>query len=237
MLRDGTTRVVENAFEGTVSHSRQYDVRHQFRYRLWMALARLGNSELPRLLRPNFNRYLSSSEALSLFSADVADSEVWLLTQPSLFGRSFNPVSFYFLVRDGQLIGVLGHITNTPWDETHCYALEQSTDNVWIFDKEFHVSPFMPMALRYVWRFEVEGDRILITMQLLDKGERIFAAALNLKAAGCSWSQACRLRLRYPCQNLLTLSRIYWQALLLKIKGARFHAHPDQSATASTTSH
>ena len=236
-MQPEANKFVESAFVGTVSHSRSYDIRHHFRYRIWMALARLEKSGLPWLLRPVFKRYLATSEVRSMFSDDVAEqSDVWLLTQPGLFGRSFNPVSFYFLTRNAELLGVVAHITNTPWDETHCYVLEQSETNVWTFDKDFHVSPFMPMGLRYVWRFEVDGDRILITMQLLDKGERVFAAALHLKAAGSSLAQAIRMRLRYPCQNLLTLSRIYWQALLLKIKGARFHAHPDSTATVSPTS-
>ena len=226
----------EGAFEGTVSHCRQYDVRHQFRYPVWMCLAELSSCRLPGLLRPRFERYLTRSEILAKFSQTLPeDMQVWLLTQPSMFGRSFNPVSFYFVSQGNQLVGIVAHITNTPWDESHCYVLEQQTEQLWTFDKTFHVSPFMPMDLRYVWRFEVTGERLLVTMQLLDEGERIFTAALNLRPVEQTRWLPLRLRLQYPCQNLLTLGRIYWQALRLKLKGARFHAHPDSTTAVPGT--
>lgn len=227
----------ERAYEGTVSHSRRYEISHRFQYRVWMSLTRLTDSRLPRLLRPDPRRYLDPSAVLAKFPRSLqAGAEVWLLTQPSLLGRSFNPVSFYIVAQGGDLTGIVAHITNTPWDETHCYVLERGQEDDWTFDKVFHVSPFMPMGLRYVWRFDLSDARLCVTMRLYEEEAHIFTAALNLSPAAPSRWLPLRLRLRYPCQNLLTLARIYWQAFQLKLKGARFHAHPDNTTAAPGTS-
>lgn len=221
----------EGAFTGTVLHQRQFDIEHAFTYRVWMSLSRLPESRLPRLIRPRASKYISVARLSRMIGFDLrdGDQQVWLLTQPSLIGRSFNPVSFYF-VRDGaELRAIVAHITNTPWDEDHCYVLERRDGDTWVFDKDFHVSPFMPMALAYQWRFTLTDADIRIHMQLLKEGQRIFTAALNLQPTAPSRWLGLKLRLRYPAQNLLTLARIYWQAGLLKLKGAHFYAHPDEA--------
>ena len=221
-------RLSEKALEGTVLHQRNFDIEHSFKYRVWMALARLDKSRLPVLLRPRAGKYMDDETVAAIAAQNAnADAQVWLLTQPSLIGRSFNPVSFYLVIADEELRAIIAHITNTPWDEDHCYVLRQQTGDTWVFDKEFHVSPFMPMQLTYQWRFSITDERIAIQMQLLNDGARVFTVALNLQPAKANGWAPLRLRLKYPAQNLLTLGRIYWQAIKLKLKGAQFYAHSD----------
>ncbi len=224
----------EGALSGSVVHHRRFDIEHRFDYPVWMALSKLPDSSLPILLRPKAARYLPLDELASMLGCDlsVPHRQVWLLTQPSLLGRSFNPVSFYFLSDAGQLRAIVAHITNTPWDEDHCYVLEQAGDDTWVFDKDFHVSPFMPMNLTYQWRFRITAGQIHINMQLIKGSERIFSAVLNLTPLPASRWLGCKVRLKYPLQNLTTLVRIYWQAAILKLKGAQFYAHPDKSPAA-----
>ncbi len=224
--------LTEQAFEGTVIHRRRLLFNHSFRYRVWMSLSFLENSKLPKLLRPQELKYIPMSRILELTNQDARDAQVWLLTQPSVVGRSFNPVSFYFVVVSRRICTIVAHITNTPWDEDHCYVLENSDKNTWRFEKDFHVSPFMPMKLGYVWRFRISDERIVIHMQLHDKGKQVFAVVLNLYPSKASVWLPLKLRLKYPAQNLVTFGRIYWQATLLKLKGAHFHAHPDDTPRA-----
>ncbi|MEE2783863.1 MAG: DUF1365 domain-containing protein [Pseudomonadota bacterium] len=230
-----TLRLSEKALEGTVLHQRNFDVEHSFEYRVWMALARLDNSKLPTLLRPRTKKYMKGETVAAMAgrNADAntdIDAQVWLLTQPSLIGRSFNPVSFYLVVAEEKLSAIIAHITNTPWDEEHCYVLPQQVGDTWVLDKEFHISPFLPMQLTYQWRFRITDERIAIHMQLLDDGARVFSVALNLQPAIANGWTPLRIRLSYPAQNLLTLGRIYWQAAKLKIKGAQFYAHADHTS-------
>jgi DUF1365 family protein len=227
----------ESAFEGHVSHQRRREVNHGFRYKVWMSFSKLNGSRLPRLLRPRTSKYLSRENLAELLSGQIPSSalersDIWLLTQPSLIGRSFNPVSFYFVFDAEACLAVVATITNTPWGEEHSYVLTNAGNMTWELDKDFHVSPFMPMDMRYRWHFELVDDRILITMQLLEEGQSVFSAALHLRPAPKSRWLPVRLKCRYPLQNILTVVRIYWQAGLLKLRGATFHAHPKHDVPA-----
>jgi uncharacterized protein len=100
---------------------------------------------------------------------------VLLVTHLRYFGYCFNPVSFY-VIQDkltDRIQAVVGEVSNTPWNEMHCYVLHaDSTDHVrvatqvddrsttttttttrYIFPKQFHVSPFMEMNYLYDWTF------------------------------------------------------------------------------------
>jgi len=55
---------------------------------------------------------------------------VSLLTNLRSFGYLINPVSFYFgYRRDGSLAGIIGEITNTPWNERFHYSLATNSAN------------------------------------------------------------------------------------------------------------
>ena len=67
---------------------------------------------------------------------------------------------------------IVAEITNTPWKERHAYVLpvargQRARRACWQlqFDKEFHVSPFMPMDMRYDWRFTAPGDDLRVHME------------------------------------------------------------------------
>lgn len=215
-------------YAGRVQHHRRFDIEHDFAYRVWMVMAPLGGGELPRGLQPRWRKYMDSMAVQAILGETLrAEDTVWLLTQPSLLGRSFNPVSFYFVLRDQRLYCVVAHITNTPWDESHCYVLRQNAAQCWSFDKTFHVSPFLPMGLRYQWRFRVGYSRIAIDMQVYEGDQRVFRATLKLARQASHVAAGLRWRMAYPLQNLRTLGRIYYQAAVLKFKGARFYPHPE----------
>ena len=228
--RVGKAGLTEGLFAGTVTHQRQFDIKHHFRYPVWMTLTDLTQTQLPWLLRPQSSKYFDRQRVAHLTDQNVApDDQIWLLTQPSLVGRSFNPVSFYFVTRHNELLWILAHITNTPWDEDHCYVLQRTASDTWRFEKTFHVSPFLPMSLNYGWRFRVSGDHINIKMQVYEQEQRVFSAVLDLRPRPVGLWGALLWRLKHPQQNVRNLVRIYYQAALLKLKGARFYAHPGRS--------
>src|SRR5690606_2086501 len=79
-----------------------------------------------------------------------------LLTHLRYFGHCFNPVSFYYCYdRTGaELETIVAEVSNTPWGERHCYVLPRGQARVrgplqeFALEKEFHVSPFLPMDTR-----------------------------------------------------------------------------------------
>ncbi|MDA8018775.1 MAG: DUF1365 domain-containing protein [Thermoanaerobaculia bacterium] len=174
--------------------------------------------------------------------------EIFLLTQLRTFGVSFNPVSFYYcydrpICDGGQLEAIVAEITNTPWAERHCYVLdvqraEHAGDGLrWRLDKEFHVSPFLPMQMRYVWTFTPPGERLVVHMENFRSSagggqpsteNRAFDATLDLRR-GPTLSTAALLwrQLRYPVMPAMTLFWIYRQAATLWLRRTRFYEHPE----------
>ncbi len=242
-------------YAGRVTHARRGSKAHAFGYRLYMLY--LDLAELPELLAAggplragrfgllSFARrdYLAGEPDLGEAVRDRVERElgfrpagpIRLLTHVRSLGYVFNPVSFYFcFAADGSsLEAVVAEITNTPWGERHAYVLRAERGGaVDSFDKRFHVSPFFPMEQRYRWAIGEPGERLRIDMANDEAGQEVFRARLDL--ARTPWSAAAlwRTALASPLVAWKVHAAIYWQALRLWAKGARFHVHPRKRAAA-----
>jgi DUF1365 family protein len=163
-----------------------------------------------------------------------------LLTHLRYFGYSFNPVSFYYCFdeRDEKLETIVAEITNTPWKERHAYVLPVSTSvrqtrHAWQFqfDKQFHVSPFNPMDMRYDWRFSAPEEGLHVHMENWREGRSVFDATLNLKREPITSGSMARALMHFPLMTAQVMTLIHWQALKLLIKRAPFYTHPDKLTT------
>src|SRR5439155_1271923 len=95
---------------------------------------------------------------------DLAGGKVLLLCYPRLLGFTFNPLSVYFCHRaDGELALIIYEVRNTLGD-IHSYVLpvkpgETSAAGIrQQQDKQFYVSPFVEMAMRYHFRILPPGE-------------------------------------------------------------------------------
>lgn len=156
-----------------------------------------------------------------------------LLTHLRYFGHGFNPVSFYYCYDDaGRVEAIVAEVSNTPWGERHCYVLPRNEARVrgpvqeFDLDKEFHVSPFLPMETRYHWRFTDPGARLAVHLRNEQHGRHAFDATLRLERREISGRSLAGVLLRFPLITARVVLLIYWQALRLKLKGAVFHTHP-----------
>lgn len=237
-------------YSGWVEHRRFAPRPHRFRYRLFMLYADL--EELPRLFSGSWlfsQRHVAAAEfrrADYLAPAQVPLGEavrdlveartgrrpqgaIRLLTHLRHFGYCMNPVSFYYCFKAGsqELDCIVAEITNTPWGERHQYVLPVSDPKLeFQLQKAFHVSPFMPMALAYRWRFNVPGPALLVHMQNLDGANRLFQSTLRLKAAPATNARLARALLEFPFMTFAVIAGIYWQAAKLWWKGTPFFNHP-----------
>lgn len=243
-------------YQGWVSHRRREPHRHGFRYRLFMLyldLAELDrvfqgrwlwSTQRPALARFRREDHLGDARIpLDQAVRDLVQREtgirpsgpIRLLTHLRYFGYGFNPVCFYYCfdVDDRHVTHIVAEINNTPWGEQHCYVLPHSACGAtsgsmrFQFQKTFHVSPFMPMYLRYDWRFNVPGPRLNVHMALTHES-KMFDATLSLERTPLSGSSLARVLTAFPFMTAKVITAIYWQALRLWLKGVPFYSHPNR---------
>lgn len=158
---------------------------------------------------------------------------IFMLAHLRQWGFCFNPVSFYFCLDEHERPeAIVAEVHNTPWNERYAYVLDcrgQSGPGFRFgFDKAFHVSPFMPMAIRYDWRFRIEDDRVHVHMRLKQAGRQCFAAGMRLALEPMTRSSMRRMPLKFPLMTARVVLAIYWQAFRLWLKKTPFHSHPDK---------
>ena len=148
------------------------------------------------------------------------------------FGYCFNPVSFYYCFdeTDSQVEMIMAEVTNTPWNERHCYFIKDKKHKNFTqsLKKEFHVSPFWDMKHDYEWYFSVPNDSIIVNMINYKDEERVFDATLNMKRIPFTLRNLLRQVARFPFITMLVVFRIHWQAFKLWLKKAPYFIHPDK---------
>lgn len=195
-------------------------------------------------------------------TGDRPQGPIRLLTNLRYFGYVINPVSYYYCFdpSSGRLRTVLAEVHNTPWGERHCYVLRSpvspengAAQTLWN-DKEFHVSPFMAMNMRYRWLMTEPGERLAVHIEnhviaasnsdsattqednsfAMDKDRRPFDVTLSMTRTELSGSALRRALLRHPCMTASVTAAIYWQAAKLWWKGVAYVPHPARSVTSDT---
>jgi DUF1365 family protein len=162
-----------------------------------------------------------------------------LLTHLRYFGYCFNPVSFFYCFdeHDEHIEFIVAVITNTPWKEQHAYVLPIATANChamswqFHFDKDFHVSPFMPMQQHYRWRLSAPAERLFVHMQNFGHDEpeqKLFDATLLLERKPITSGSLASALVGFPLMTAQVITGIHWQALRLWLKRTPVFTHPDR---------
>lgn len=159
---------------------------------------------------------------------------VELQTFPRVLGHVFNPVSFWFCYEEDLLVAVICEVNNT-FGESHNYVIKMNENiNEYKLPKEFHVSPFYPVAGYYVFKF-VSNNNIIINyindsdLQLTTsiEGSELFFNNRNL----------IRIWMKFPLYSLRVLALIHFQALKLFLKKNKFYKKPEKIKREVTYEH
>jgi DUF1365 family protein len=138
----------------------------------------------------------------------------------------FSPVNFYYLQqKDGTFSHLLAEVSNTPWNDRHCYLVDLAKQED--CDKIFYVSPFNPMDMQYKWKISQPEQSLKLTLSC-HKEVKHFVASLNLSRVELNSKSLFHVLLSIPSMTVKTVFGIYWQALKLFIKGVPFYSHSAQ---------
>lgn len=229
-------------YSGTLQHARFSPRAHKFNYKVnyWCVdLDELGELDFkfPIFSRNRLNLasihdrdYLSGTsrdlrsrlnDLLERFGVQKAKAKVELLTLPRVLGFAFNPASFFICYDlNNKPESIVLEINNT-FAERHVYIFErENAEEIngslqFRVNKNFHVSPFFKREGEYQMRFKIADDAIDIAMNLQQSGKVVFSSRLKLLAIKDT-SQAGNLDLVATLfDSVLTLPRIYFQAVIL----------------------
>ncbi|ANB33007.1 DUF1365 domain-containing protein [Rhodovulum sulfidophilum] len=162
--------------------------------------------------------------------------KIELMTLPRVLGHEFNPVSFWLCHdTEDQLRAVIAEVNNTFGDR-HCYLcchpdqrpIEPS--DILTATKILHVSPFLPIAGGYRFRFDIRPDKVGIWIDYsADAEEGLYATLTGPRRPLSRWSML-KSALRRPFGSRRVLVLIHWHALVLFLKGAKYRARPEPPA-------
>lgn len=239
-------------YSGFVIHNRTTPKSHKFQYKLRMFFLDIDNLQgifkgIPFISINKFNlisfyrkNYFPSKVNLSIrqeieneikrHGYDEIPKKIYILTHLTYLGFCYNPVTFYYCYDDtDQLIFFLSEVNNTPWNERYVYLqrISKEHSHAWTQDKQFHVSPFLPMNLQYRWKINNPNDQIRIHLECTDN-KSIFRATLRLMQRNLNLKSCLATFLLCPFTTLLIVFRIYWQALIIFVKKIPFYHHPDR---------
>ncbi len=232
---------------GVTVHTRAGDMRHRFSYGVdYVLIDPEVNVALPWLFSRNrFNvtsvhdtdhggplkRGKGAAWARAVLSSSgLTQAKLLLLTQPRFMGYVFNPVSFWLAMQGPDLVAVIAEVS-TPFGDRHSYLCHLPSfapitrDTKIIKQKSLHVSPFQDVAGRYEFTFDITATRINICILHRNGTEGVTATLAGPRAPMTSLG-IVSASLHRPLGALRTIGLIYWQALRLRLKGARYRPPP-----------
>lgn len=157
-------------------------------------------------------------------------SRVELITGARYFGKSFNPVSFYFCYSATSTLEVFVAEVNNTFGERHIYVLPSSSQLKlepassavycarFMTSKVFHVSPFNDVSGLYEFKVSDLSKRIQVNInQLKDETTKIMATYLIGEAPYFPLTDynLFKMMAKYPVTALLTMPRITLEAFKL----------------------
>lgn len=181
---------------------------------------------------PNASMSDAVRELVERVSGDRPAGPIRVLTQLRQLGFYFSPLNvFYCFSAAGSPHAMVAEVSNTPWNERHCYVLWDGnrvggTDDQYAHPKSFHVSPFMGMDTEYRWKIGVPDDSLAISISCAREGKPIFFAGMQLEKVPLSNVQLAINLLRRPVAAASILGAIYYQAFRLWMKKCQYFPHP-----------
>jgi len=160
----------------------------------------------------------------------LGEFRILLLTQPRVFGRVFNPVSFWLFVDENNALhGAIAEVNNTFGDR-HSYLCHhddlrpiKASDTV-SAQKLFYVSPFQPVKGEYQFRFTYTPTHFSARIELRH-GSGGIVATLGGELAPLTSAGILKTQIYRPVGSLRVMGLIFYQAMKLRLKGARYRPY------------
>ena len=247
-------------YEGFVVHNRIRPKRHRHRYKVFSML--LDIDELPILGRQfkifGYNHWAPlaffdrdhgpitgeplrpwAEEHMRKAGLSLDGGPIRLLCYPRVFGFVFNPISVFFCYKlDGALTAILYEVCNT-FKERHTYVIPvNKAENRIIYQtcsKAMYVSPFVAMDGEYSFRISPPNEYINVVIRNKDSKGPLLTASFKGNRKPFTEPVLVGSLLRFPMLTLKIIAGIYFEALLLWLKGLKVFIHQPANQTVDSS--
>jgi len=240
-------RALGTIYSAEVMHRRNSLRTRTFRYRTCYWLIDVDEPpQLPGMLRP-FAQFLAGDHLGDpagtlganirsyLAERGVSADRIELLTCPRTLGHVFNPLSVWYCFRGGELVTVVAEVHNT-YRGRHAYLLRPDESGRATVDKDFYVSPFLPMGGHYLMRTPPPGAGLSVSIALRQDGGTPFVATLNGTGRPIAPGSVLAALFRVPFVTLRTVALIRWQGIRLWLRGVPVQERPADATGDERTS-
>ena len=236
-------------YAGVVTHVRLKPRRHRLNYRMIQGLFDL--EELPALGQV---LTLFSHNGPNLFSFHDRDhgdgsgdlrgwierrlpeagitpdgGRIAVLCLPRILGYVFNPLSVFFCWNMASRLVAIVYQVNNTFGQRHSYLIPVTGESRPVrqsCDKRFHVSPFMPMGLRYDFAISPPDQSTAIKIAVADAEGPLLDALFAGRRRKLDDRALMISLVAYPLMSLKVIAGIHWEALRLLLKGVKLTPEP-----------
>jgi len=246
-------------YKGKVMHARIKPVIHRFTYNMSSILIDLDRLDEADKISPFFSvnrRNLVSFNETDfgardggslrshitdlLKEADVEPpSSIHLLCYPKVLGNGFNPLSVYFCRDDAGKISALVYEVRNTFGEHHTYVEPLRSDQMnkagirQETPKQFYVSPFMDMTMRYRFRIRPPSKDVALRILETDRDGPILAAVFSGKYQVASTASLLMTLLQSAGLTWKVVAGIHFEAARLWLKGMKIRPRTPHRLTHS----
>lgn len=249
----GLPKAAAVLYSGDVMHQRMKPIGHRFRYRVFSLMVDIdrlaeadGQSTLFSVNRRNLASFFEADHTgdatiglrayadrmLAQAGLEQRAARILLVCYPRILGHVFNPLSVYYAY-DGadRLVAAIYEVRNT-FGERHTYVcpveagqlnesgLRQSCAKI------FHVSPFIPLDMRYHFRMLPPGDEIRWRILETDAEGPLLSATFSGVQEPLDTKHLGLAMIRFPLLPFKIVGGIHWEALKLWLKGIKYIPRP-----------
>jgi DUF1365 family protein len=158
------------------------------------------------------------------------DGPILLLTIPRILGYAFNPLSIYFCHRHDGILSAIFYEVNNTFGQRHNYLIPVAPGTTGPVrqesQKSFYVSPFMTTDMVYSFSIVPPGKDVSVSVIGRDDDGPLIVARLTAVRQELSDASLVRAFFVYPLLTFKVIAGIYWEALLIWLKGIRLYPRP-----------
>lgn len=237
----------DTLFDGVVKHSRTQPFNHSFKYYatyFWFDIKNFRNFILFKKNRFSLfsffeNDYGEKKKNKNCLYQNIKENShilskndihsVRILCLPRIFGYSFNPISIFVCYDKLKKAKIVVFEVSNTFNERHSYYCKiLKKQNFFFFKKKLYVSPFFDVRGFYKINLQLTKGDVLVNIDYDVDKKNIFKASFYGKALNLNSKNLLKVFLRNGLQNVRITLGIYFQALKLYIKGAKYIKKPEK---------